>query len=157
MRESIFNILADRVKGAVVLDLFAGTGALGLEALSRGARSAVFVDNHRRSLDLLAKNIEACRMAATTRVIRWDIGRNLTCLSEAVASFDLVFMDPPYSKGLVAIALVHLDASGALGPGACIVIEHAADEALPQKRGRYHMADQRKYGKTLVSFIDYVI
>ncbi|MCG6910186.1 MAG: 16S rRNA (guanine(966)-N(2))-methyltransferase RsmD [Deltaproteobacteria bacterium] len=157
MRESIFNILSSRVHDAMVLDLFAGSGALGLEALSRGARAAVFIDNQERSLNLLKKNIEACRMPEATRIIRWDIERSLNCLKVVRAGFDLVFMDPPYNRGLIEPGLRNLHASGAAAPEARIVVEHASEESLPLKTDHFELVDQRTYGKTLVSFIDYVL
>jgi 16S rRNA (guanine966-N2)-methyltransferase len=80
MREAIFNILSSLVMEAVVLDLFAGTGALGLEALSRGARSALFIDSHPDAALLLKKNIDACGMTREARVVKWDINRDLNCL-----------------------------------------------------------------------------
>lgn len=157
MRESLFNILSSRVPGTVVLDLFAGTGALGLEAVSRGARSAALIDNDKHALRLLKKNIAACSMLNETRVINWDIAINLNCLKKCRPRFGLVFMDPPYGRNMIRPTLVHLHASDAALPSARIVIEHGADDNLPQDLDWFQMIDQRKYGKTLVSFFDYVV
>ena len=157
MREAIFNILSSRVKDAVVLDLFAGTGGLGLEALSRGARSALFIDNHPDALLLLKKNINACGMTRETRVIKWDIARDLNCLRGMQPEFDLVFMDPPYEKNLVEPTLVHLHASGAVQSAAHIVAEHGFNEPQPSDLDCFNMVDQRKYGKSLVSFFKYMV
>jgi len=157
MREAIFNILSSLVKDASVLDLFAGTGALGLEALSRGARSALFVDNHPDAVLLLKKNIHACGMTQEARVVKWDIGRDLNCLKGIRPGFDLVFLDPPYDQNLVQPALVHLHASNALQPDARIVVEHGFNDPLPSGPDCFKMVDQRKYGKSLVSFFKYVV
>ena len=157
MREAIFNILSTRVVEAVVLDLFAGTGALGLEALSRGAASAVFIDNHPEAVLLLNKNINACGMIQETRVVKWDIDRNLNCLKEIQPGFNLIFLDPPYNRNLVEPALVHLHKSHALQPGAYIVIEHSLDELLPPDPFGFSLKDQRNYGKSLVSFFQYMV
>ena len=157
MREAIFNILSTRVKDAVVLDLFAGTGALGLEALSRGARSALFVDNHPDAVLLLNKNITACGMQQHTRVIRWDIARDLKCLKGIHPEFNLVFLDPPYDRHLVTPTLVHLHESNAVQSGAHIVAEHRFDEPLPHDIDCFSRLDQRRYGKSLVSFFTYVV
>jgi len=157
MRESIFNILSSRVQDATVLDLYAGTGALGLEAVSRGAQSAVFIDNDRRSLNLLEKNISTCSMLKETRIIKWDIVRNLNCLKKTRPRFELIFMDPPYGMNMVHPTLVHLHDSAAARPAARIVIEHGIDETMPKDLSFFRMIDQRKYGKTLVSFFDYML
>lgn len=157
MREAIFNILSSRVKDATVLDLYAGTGTFGLEAVSRGARSAIFIDNHPDAIHLLKKNISACDMIEETRVVKWDIAHDLNCLKGILSGFELVFLDPPYDRNLVHPTLLHLHESGALQPAAHIVIEHGLDDPLPHDLDCFTRVDQRKYGKSLVSFFDYVL
>lgn len=156
VRESVFNILGAAVKNTVVLDLFAGTGALGLEALSRGATAAVFVDSEPPAIRLIEKNIAACRAADRARVIRWDIRRNLRCLSPEPA-FDLVFMDPPYHAGLIAPALRHLATQNVCNKNASIMIEHDIMEPIEAEMNGLELTDQRIYGKTAVSFLKAVI
>jgi len=157
LRESIFNIRASSIPGAVVLDLFAGTGALGLEALSRGAASALFIDSETAAVNIITKNIASCRITEQAKVIRWDIRRNLNCLSSAGPVFDLVFMDPPYNAGLIAPALTHLATQGILKNEASIIIEHAVTESIASSIHGFELTDQRIYGKTLVSFLKTVI
>jgi len=157
MREAIFNILSSLVVEAFVLDLFAGTGALGLEALSRGAKSALFIDNHPDAVLLLKKNIHACGMDQESRVVKWNISRDLNCLIGTQPGFNLVFLDPPYDRNLVKPALDHLHKTHAVQSGAHIVIEHSLDELLPPDFDGFSMEDQRKYGKSLVSFFRYVV
>jgi 16S rRNA (guanine966-N2)-methyltransferase len=157
MREAIFNILSSLVVEAVVLDLFAGTGALGLEALSRGAKSALFIDNHTDAVLLLKKNIHACGMTRESQVVKWNIGRDLNCLKGFQTGFNLVFLDPPYDRNLVKPALDHLHKTNAVQFGAHIVIEHSLDEPLPLDLDGFSIQDQRKYGKSLVSFFEYMI
>jgi len=157
MREAIFNILSSRVKDTAVLDLFAGTGAFGLEAISRGARSAIFIDSHPDAIRLLKKNINACGMIEETRVVKWDIAQDLNCLKGIQSGFELVFLDPPYHKNLVHPTLLHLHESEALQAAAHIVIEHGLDDPLPHELDCFAKVDQRKYGKSLVSFFDYVL
>lgn len=153
-REAIFNIIAAKVDGANVLDLFAGTGALGIEALSRGAARAVFIDNAAESIKTIEKNTTACRMQDRARVIRWDIIRNLNCLGPGASpAFDIVFMDPPYNSNAVAPTLRHLAHSNALAPGATVIVEHAPSEAITDLPNGLSHVDQRKYGKTLVSLL----
>mgnify|MGYP006302136897 CR=1 FL=1 len=157
LRETIFNIVAGEVDGADVLDLFAGTGAMGIEALSRGAASACFVDCSRQAMLLLEKNLSACRLLDKSRRIRWDIRRNLSCLAPTGAAFSLVFIDPPYGRGLSKAALGHLHRSRLLAAGARIVIEHGTGESLQTDEAVFRIADRRRQGNTLVSFIRYLL
>ena len=157
LREAVFNILSSQVQDAVVLDLFAGTGAFGLEAVSRGALSAVFIDNHTDAIHLVKKNIHACGVAAQTRVVKWDIARNLNCLEDAQPGFNLVFLDPPYRNDLIRPALLHLHESHAVQTEARVIIEHSIREPLPHDLDSFRLEDQRKYGKSLVSFFKYVL
>jgi 16S rRNA (guanine966-N2)-methyltransferase len=128
LRESLFNILAhaydDPVTGARVLDLFAGTGALGLEAVSRGAQFALFVDDGAQARALLRQNVEALGLAAITRIFR----RDATKLGAAhpLAPFSLVFLDPPYGKGLAEKALTSAREGGWLTADALVVVEEMA-------------------------------
>lgn len=156
-REALFNILGQTMADQKVLDLFAGTGALALEALSRGAESAVLVDNARAALNTIRKNIQACNLAASTRVLHWDLCRRLTCLKAYPRHFDLIFMDPPYGQNLADKTLIHLHDSCALAADALVVVEHHVDDLLEPPSDRFHLQDQRRYGKTLVSFIRYVL
>jgi 16S rRNA (guanine966-N2)-methyltransferase len=155
VREALFNILGPTQLDVFVLDLFSGTGALGIEALSRGAQKAVFVDISPHSLAVLRKNLDHCTLRLCSETIRWDISRNLTCLKRYPEHFGLVFMDPPYRKGLVPKALQHLLESGCLAQEALIVAEHEAGTRpeIPSK----HLAgiDHRRYGRTALSFFTY--
>lgn len=157
LRESIFNILSHGVLNAMVLDLFAGTGAMGMEALSRGAESAVFVDNNPEALSVIQRNITSCSFDKQARIIKWDIKENLNCLKLAGTAFDLVFMDPPYNRGMVKPALLNLERTGSLKKGARIVVEHSPLEPIPDPVFIFEIQDRRKYGKTLVSFLTYMI
>jgi len=157
LREAIFSIIADRIRGAAVLDLYAGTGAFGLEALSRGADSALFVEHHPKAIALIRKNVTACRMQKNTRVIRWDAVRNLNCLQSFDQKFDTVFMDPPYAGDCIGPTLAHLCRCPNLANGCLIVAEHARTEPVPGSLTKMSIVDQRRYGKTLVSFLSYMI
>lgn len=157
VREAIFNICADRVRNARVLDLFAGTGAFGLEAISRGAAAAVFVDSDKSAVDLILKNIAACRAEAAATVFKWDVVVNLKCLARYDAPFDLVFMDPPYRRDVIGAALKNLQRADAISPGALLIIEHSIERPLTGIELPFTITDQRKYGKTLVTFVSYMI
>jgi len=152
LRESIFNILAGWVEDAIVLDLFAGTGSLGIEALSRGAATAVFVDKNPRAMTALTRNINACRLEGRSTILQRDILRGLSFLKSIDHAFDLVFVDPPYDKGFVERTMQLLDRGESTSDGVSIVIEHSRREVLPEKVARFILSDQRHYGKTLVSF-----
>jgi 16S rRNA (guanine966-N2)-methyltransferase len=157
LRESMFDILSQRVLDAVVLDLFAGTGALGIEALSRGAESVVFIDNRKEALSVLKRNINSCMLDQKANIVKWNIRQNLNCIKSQKHHFDLIFLDPPYDNNLIKPTLFNLDKSHSLKKGACIVIEHSLFEPIPTDLFAFELLDQRKYGKTLVSFLNYVI
>ena len=157
LRETIFNILQAEVRSASVLDLFAGTGAMGIEALSRGAATAWFVDHSAAALALIEKNLKACGLEDQARTIRWDIRRNLSCLRGADPAFSVVFIDPPYGRGLAGRTLGHLHHSRSVAAGACIVVEHGAADALPADTAAFIVEDQRRQGNTLVSFVRYLL
>ena len=153
IKESVFNILGNTVQSKQVLDLFAGTGALGIEALSRGATRTFFIDQAKASLSAIRTNIRNLGIGDQTRVIQWNISKGLNCLASTPATFDLVFMDPPYETHAVTPALAALVSCGALAPGACIVIEHSLREPLASPMASLRITDQRRFGKTLVSFV----
>ena len=157
VRESIFNILGDRVLNALVLDLFAGTGAMGIEALSRGAESVLFADADKRALTALEKNVNACSLQRRAKIVKWNILKNLKITTASRHTFNLVFIDPPYNKNLIQPTLSNLDQSQCMANGACVTIEHSTQEAIPENEKRFKISDQRRYGKTLVSFLLYML
>ncbi len=152
VREALFNLLAhggygDPVRGARVLDLFAGTGALGLEALSRGAAAAAFVETGRPALALLRANIARLRAGDAARVIERDATRLGPNQGEA---FDLVFLDPPYGRGLGERAVAAALDGGWLAPGALLVWEEGA--AIAPNPG-LTLLDARRYGSAMISIL----
>ena len=151
VKEAIFDILQKFPPGENVLDLFAGTGALGIEALSRGARRAVFVEENARSGAVLRRNIEACRLSDQAEVVAREVQSGLEALEERGDRFDLVFLDPPYGKGLAYRTLESLSRSSILAANALIVAEHSPDEDLASVPSLERI-DWRKYGGTEVSF-----
>jgi 16S rRNA (guanine966-N2)-methyltransferase len=157
VRESIFNILGQSVQGARVVDLYSGTGAMGIEALSRDAQFAFFVDDQKTALAALAKNLKSCSLESRTSTIKWNIKDNLNILRSHQPAFNLVFMDPPYNKDMIRPTLSHLTRSHCLANGARLVIEHSPREPIPANQAEFDMTDQRRYGKTLVSFLIYML
>ena len=156
-REAIFNILTSQIPGSRVLDLFAGTGAFGIEALSRKADQAVFIDIDNDSLAVLRANIESLSLERQTRIIRWNLIKNLNCLNAFDIAFDLVYMDPPYMKNMIEPTLRNLHTSQSLTSGTLVIVEHSQREPVVAGSLPFEIADQRKYGKTLVTFLDYVV
>lgn len=152
LRESIFDILVhaygDPVAEARVIDLFAGSGALGLEALSRGAAFALFVDSGAEARALLRANIEALGLGGATRVWRADAAR----LGAAPAAYSLAFLDPPYGERLAEPALAALAEGGWLAPGAVVVVEEAARAAVAAPAA-LRLAEERVYGDTKIAIL----
>jgi 16S rRNA (guanine966-N2)-methyltransferase len=156
VREAIFNVLAHndfgfgfKIEGARVLDLFAGTGALGLEALSRGARYVLFVDDHAESRGLIRRNVEAAHATGATKIWRRDATGLGDLPPNAGGPFDLVFMDPPYRRGLVAGALASAQHGRWFAPHALIVAEMAEDETFAAPDW-VESLDERAYGDTKI-------
>ncbi|WP_131113997.1 16S rRNA (guanine(966)-N(2))-methyltransferase RsmD [Lichenihabitans psoromatis] len=155
LRETLFNILDHAYDGSVedarVIDLFAGTGALGLEALSRGAAFGMFVDDGTEARALLRGNIEALGLGGLTRIFR----RDATKLGASPGlPFTLAFLDPPYAKGLGGLALTALDEGGWLAPGAVCVLEEA-DDAVPDLPLRFTQLERRTQGDSEIRFLRY--
>lgn len=150
VRESIFNLLinggyGNPLQGARVLDVFAGTGALGLEALSRGAAHAAFLENGTVALGLLKRNIALMRAEDRTEILRRDATKPG---ANPAAAFDVIFLDPPYSKGMGEVALAAL--APWLAPEALVIWEESTAPVVPQG---FDQLDQRKYGDTLVTIL----
>jgi 16S rRNA (guanine966-N2)-methyltransferase len=157
LRESIFNILAGSVEDAAVLDLFAGTGSLGIEALSRGAATAVFVDNSPQAIKTLIRNVQTCCLEEQSIILKRNVLRGLNFLQSFGYIFDLIFIDPPYDKGCVKRTLQLIDHSGSISDSSAVIVEHSKRELLPVTVNCFILSDQRDYGKTLVSFYSTVL
>lgn len=151
VRESIFNLLTHggypSIEGARVLDLFAGTGALGFEALSRGASWAVFIDDGPAARGLIRQNIDTLQVIGQTKLWRRDATHLGPCRG---AAFDLIFADPPYGTVLGPTALASAVAGGWIAPGAVVVLECGADDLVDPPEG-LDLADTRTYGETKIS------
>jgi 16S rRNA (guanine966-N2)-methyltransferase len=154
LREALFNILThsygDPVAGARVLDLFAGTGALGIEAISRGADYALFVDEGVEARALLRDNVESLGLGGVTRIFRRDASR--LGPAHPLDPFSLVFLDPPYGKGLAEKSLISARDGGWLVPQALLVVEEAADAGFTAPDG-FAELERRRYDDTEFTFI----
>lgn len=146
VKEALYSILGTMVQDRTVLDVFAGTGSLGLEALSRGAAHAVFLDA--ATADVLRENITHCHFEQEAEVVSGDAFASLARLARQGRTFDLVFCDPPYHKGLWERALAFFDASPLLAENAILVVEHGGDEDAVPELDALVRVDHRRYGKT---------
>ncbi len=153
VKESIFNILQDEVEGKIVLDLFAGTGNLGIEALSRGATSAVFVEKGRQALRLIQRNLAQLGLEGRSEILPKDVSRAIGILKQRGERFDLILMDPPYQKGLIQNTLRTLNSHPIYHRSSILVIEHNRREALPHGAGGWNLTRQRRIGDTMISFL----
>ena len=154
VKEALFSIIISRegsLAGKRVLDLCAGTGGLGIEALSRGAAEAVFVDNHRESAELIARNIDLAGFTGKGRVLFREALNALRELEQRGESFDLVFLDPPYRVALAAEILEGLAVSRLLTADALVVAEFASGEELAATFGVLQECDRRRYGDTSIA------
>ncbi len=155
VKQAVFNILGP-VEGFQVMDLFAGTGSVGIEALSRGASFGVFVDFGSEALSLVQKNLHICQMEASAKIIKWKLPvglhKALQKILKRTEGFDLVFVDPPYDKGLVAPSLKEVFEHRLVKEGGEVVVEHSPREEIPEN-DLWRLRDQRKYGQTYISFL----
>lgn len=153
VKESIFNILGDEVKGKVVLDLFAGTGNLGIEGLSRGAKKALFVEKGRQALRIIQRNLIQCGLKGQSEIIPKDVNRAIGILKRRGESFDLILMDPPYEKDLIQKTLAKLNSNRIYHENSILVVEHGRREPLPELIEGWNLIRQRMIGDTVISFL----
>jgi 16S rRNA (guanine966-N2)-methyltransferase len=155
VKEALFSILAGMIgplDGNSVLDVFAGTGSLGIEAMSRGAAQAVFIDTGREAATVLAKNLEATGFSDRSMIMIQDFRAAVTRLERAGRNFQLVFLDPPYGKGLLEKSLEQLAASSMLDEDAVVVAELSTREEIGSSFGTLRQCDRRVYGDTALIF-----
>ena len=153
VRESVFSIIGPRIEGARVLDLFAGTGSLGIESLSRGARSATFVEQDRDIAGVLVGNIERLDLRSESTVLRLAVARFLSRGRDR-AVFDIVFADPPYDSGLAERTLEMLGNWDGVGLDSLVVVEHRVGDELPDASGRLRRMRKERYGTIEVEFFE---
>jgi 16S rRNA (guanine(966)-N(2))-methyltransferase RsmD len=147
VRENVFNMLGPIIEGAAFLDLFAGTGAVGVEALSRGARSAVFVESNAAALRTIRDNVSAFGLGGRVEIVSRDVAKWLQSAGRPGRVFDVVYMDPPYASGVQLSTLEILGRGGLLGPDAVVILERK-EPVDADCTGVLRRTDSRKYGKT---------
>jgi 16S rRNA (guanine966-N2)-methyltransferase len=156
VKESLFNILnilQDKMGGKIVLDLFAGTGNLGIEALSRGAKKVIFVEKERQALGLIQRNLVQFGLEERSEILPRDVSRAIGILNQRGERFDLILMDPPYEKGLIRKTLLELNSHKIHHKDSILVIEHNRREPLPQNLEGWNLIRQRRMGDTVISFM----
>lgn len=151
IREAIFSLIGQDLSGDHVLDLYGGTGSLGLEALSRGASMAVFVDNAEEAARLIKKNLTLCgyqdRGTLLKKDLRWGLPRKYPLMSQ---KFELVFIDPPYGKDLISPILEELVQRDLLASGSITIAESSKSESMSSAPARLRLVDERVYGRTKI-------
>jgi 16S rRNA (guanine966-N2)-methyltransferase len=156
VREAIFNIIGQDLSGLKVLDLFAGTGSLGLESLSRGALSALFIDSSQESVNLIKKNLAICGYKGSGAVLRRDLRRGIPLnhlLTKEI--IDLVFLDPPYRDNIISFLLKELSTKEVVSSGSLAVAESSKSESPPVSVENFQMVNTRLYGITRISVYEY--
>ena len=154
VKESIFNILPGEFEGKEVLDLFGGVGNLGIEALSRGAKNAVFVESNPKASSVIKRNLRNCGFIDRGKVIGTSVAKGIKILEKRGERFDLIFLDPPYGKGMFQKTLVRISQSNLLKDNTLIIAEHSLSETLDGSIERLTLTGQRRYGTTLISFFE---
>ncbi len=149
VRGALFNILSDQVFDIAFLDLYAGTGAVGIEAASRGARQVTFVEQNGRHLQYLRKNLTTCKLSDQTTVYGIAAAHYLKASTH---SFDLIFMDPPYESDEIEKVLPRLQEGDIIAKNGCLIIEHFHKQLLPEVVGEIHFLKKYRYGETVLSF-----
>ncbi len=157
VKESFFNQVGPDLTGVSFLDLFAGTGAMGIEALSRGAEKVVFVEQNSQAQLLITRNLEKCRMMVENQTMRWELIKSnalnsLSALREKSMAFDLVYVDPPFAEDLYESCLAQLSDAGILKKEAWIIVEHFHKTKLQGSYGRLKSFKDRQLGDSCLSF-----
>jgi 16S rRNA (guanine966-N2)-methyltransferase len=146
VKEAVFNMIGPYFNGGMALDLFAGSGGLGIEALSRGMEKAIFVDRDGKAIQTIRDNLRICNLEDRAEVYRNDANRALKAIKKRSLSFDAVFLDPPYKQQQLHAILTELDRNQLIVPGGIVVCEHDKSANLPEKVGNLKVIKKEQYG-----------
>ncbi|HEX3030354.1 MAG TPA: 16S rRNA (guanine(966)-N(2))-methyltransferase RsmD [Clostridia bacterium] len=152
VKESLFNIISGFCEDAEVLDLYAGTGNLGIEALSRGAKFSVFVDKSRECFDIIRENLNATKMSEKALIMTTEVGNGIQKLALESRKFDIIFLDPPYNKNLIEEALYLISKNVIIKDDGIIIAERDVADNIPEEVGSLRLVRNQKYGDTILSF-----
>ncbi len=151
VKEALFDIIGERVKGAIFLDLYAGTGAIGIEALSRGGEKAVFVESEPSLRRVIRENVSSLGLGEKADVVGQDAGRFLNYAMKKAERFDIIFLDPPYHTGEMDRIIKILSKGDVLNKGGVVVAEHFKKKSLPEEVGRLRLLKEYRYGDTMLT------
>ena len=156
VREALFDILGISIKETCFLDLFAGTGAVGIEALSRGAREVIFIEKEQKCIKIINDNLEKTGNRQNAIVYKIDFLSGLKLLVKKNSLLDYIFLDPPYSRGLVNISLLEIAKLPILRQHGLVIAQHHKKEKVMENLNNLRLFNQRRYGECHLSFYDYV-
>lgn len=151
VREAIFDIIGSEIEDSGFLDLFCGTGAMGIEALSRGARNVVFVDNKSSSIDLVKDNLTKCGFKKNFEIIQCDVLQAIQSLSNRQRRFRYIFIDPPYSSDLILKTLEAISIGNLFLPKTSVLVEHSVKKSVPEKISDLMSQKEYKFGDTVIN------
>lgn len=151
VKEAVFSMIGPYFDGGDALDLFAGTGALGIEAVSRGMSRAVFIDADRKAIETIRHNVQTARMEEHAEIFRTDAMQALKAMAKRSRAFDFIFLDPPYRMKQVPDLLLYMEEHGVAREGATVVVEHDAAHRYPERIGSFVMRRHAEYGETGIS------
>jgi len=152
VKEALFDIIGDLAEDSIFLDLYAGTGGIGIEALSRGAKEAVFVDSSPKSIRLIKDNLAIIGLGDRAKIYKNEVLRAVEILCKHQRGFDIIFLDPPYHKGMVDRTLEWLDKYNILAEGGLIIAEYSPREEIPERAGKIRLDRVKEYGDTKLAF-----
>lgn len=152
VKENLYNIIGFSIRNAVVLDLFSGTGAIGIEALSRGAKQVYFVDKDKKSYELTKFNVQSAKLEENAVILNKDAENALLEFESKALKFDIIFLDPPYNKGIVQKILQQLEKYNIMQSEGVIIVETDREEETPEKIGKFFKQKEKSYSSTKITF-----
>jgi RNA methyltransferase, rsmD family len=155
IKEAIFSIIGDKVVDAKFLDLYSGTGNIAIEALSRGAKRAVMIEQDKEALRIIIDNIDTLGLTNVSRAYKNDVSRAIEILGRKNEKFDIIFLDPPYKENISISTIEKVSENNILAEGGIIISEHSIYEKMPEKIGNFVKYDERNYNKKIVTFYCY--
>ena len=155
VKEAIFSIISEKITDCTFLDLYSGTGSIAIEALSRGAKKAILIEQDREAVKIIIENINSCRFEKKSRAYKNDVIRAIEILSRKAETFDIIFLDPPYKENVSENTIKKLSDFKLLKENGMIISEHSNYEKLPDEIGEFVKYDERDYNKKILSFYKY--
>jgi len=155
IKEAIFSIIGDKIVDAKFLDLYSGTGNIAIEALSRGAKRAVMIEQDKEALRIIIDNIDTLGLTNVSRAYKNDVSRAIEILGRKNEKFDIIFLDPPYKENISISTIEKVSENNILAEGGIIISEHSIYEKMPEKIGNFVKYDERNYNKKIVTFYCY--